>query len=243
MIMYDDKLKKERGYVTKIPFDKRCVVITSGGIDSSVLILKLLEDGYEVFPLFIDRGQRSIKQEEAAVDLTSGYFGSKYDRYHAAEKVTISIPLKELKKELEPYMKEKGHPMRDPMMHNVAVQYAIVIEQRLGFKIRLIFSGTNLDDPFPHCTLLGMRASNVCICENTGDWSWQVTSPFIDPGFNMMFGKKDILKYGAEKGFPLEKTRTCYTDNELHCGICLACTRRKKAFTDAGIKDSTVYLK
>jgi 7-cyano-7-deazaguanine synthase in queuosine biosynthesis len=45
----------------------RILVLASGGLDSSTTMLKLAIDGDEVYPLFIDYGQKSVLSEKASV--------------------------------------------------------------------------------------------------------------------------------------------------------------------------------
>ena len=41
----------------------RAVVLASGGLDSTLLARLAFEEGYEVFPLFVDYGQLAAKTE------------------------------------------------------------------------------------------------------------------------------------------------------------------------------------
>ncbi|MFN7050045.1 7-cyano-7-deazaguanine synthase [Proteus mirabilis] len=41
----------------------KAIVLTSGGLDSTTVVYKLLEKGYEVYPLFFDYGQQCVKTE------------------------------------------------------------------------------------------------------------------------------------------------------------------------------------
>ncbi|MDD4352889.1 MAG: 7-cyano-7-deazaguanine synthase [Candidatus Nanoarchaeia archaeon] len=235
---YEKILIKKRNFVTKEPNNKKGVIIISGGMDSAVLTLMLLKKGYKLYPLFIRRGQRNLKFEEKSVDYFSNYFKKRYKNYNMPKKVSVNIPLNDFKDNLIKYMKKKGHPLRDPMMQSIAVQYAISLNKN----VKTIFTGTNKEDPFPHCTYNSILASMISIIENTNDWSWQIICPFIDKSFNLNWGKKDIIKYAEKLNFPIERTRSCYTNNKIHCGICLTCLRRKSAFKQTNLIDKTQYL-
>ncbi|EMV7291265.1 MULTISPECIES: 7-cyano-7-deazaguanine synthase [Vibrio] len=41
----------------------KAIVLTSGGLDSTTVVYKLLEKGYEVYPLFFDYGQHCVETE------------------------------------------------------------------------------------------------------------------------------------------------------------------------------------
>jgi 7-cyano-7-deazaguanine synthase len=56
--------------------------------------------------------------------------------------------------------------------------------------------------------------------------------------------KSDLLKYGIKNlGNAIFSTWSCYSNKKFHCGVCESCNNRKIAFTKAGIKDKTKYLK
>ncbi|MCC2624531.1 MAG: queC [Burkholderiales bacterium] len=60
-------------------------------------------------------------------------------------------------------------------------------------------------------------------------------APFIN------WDKSAIIQEGAKLGVPFELTWTCYEGGETHCGLCGACSERKKAFALAKISDPIVY--
>lgn len=250
MINYDKILKQQRGYASKLPPNKKAVMIISGGLDSVTTCARLINDfNLEIFPLHINRGQKNkIAENKSAlffINLIKKRFKNKI---HNLTTIDLDVPPKKIKPFLLSYMKKHGHPLRDTMMQLVAVQYAISLAQRHDRNIRTIFSATGPEDPFPHCTLQSMRANNINICENLDDWSWTITSPNIDKNiFDKPFGKIEEIIWAKQNNFPIEKSISCYKpilkkSNYYHCGKCLACSRRKKAFAGAKIEDKTKYI-
>jgi 7-cyano-7-deazaguanine synthase len=65
----------------------------------------------------------------------------------------------------------------------------------------------------------------------------------MDPLLSRNYGKIEMIRWSTQNGIPLEKTRSCYTSNVKHCGICLTCSRRREAFKKALVKDKTQYEK
>ncbi|MDA4128500.1 MAG: 7-cyano-7-deazaguanine synthase [Thaumarchaeota archaeon] len=65
------------------------------------------------------------------------------------------------------------------------------------------------------------------------------------------YDKDRVVKLGDELGVPWEYTYSCYSGGgftkwrgerlPVHCGKCSNCKRRKLAFTEAGIKDPSIY--
>ena len=71
--------------------------------------------------------------------------------------------------------------------------------------------------------------------ENCRKENMNLIAPFIN------WDKSAIIQEGARLGVPFELTWTCYEGGELQCGLCGACSERKKAFVDAKISDPVIY--
>jgi Predicted PP-loop superfamily ATPase len=57
--------------------NKKIVMLCSGGIDSSVCCIYFKNEGYEVYPLFINYGQNSVESEwEAVLSVCNAYSAS-----------------------------------------------------------------------------------------------------------------------------------------------------------------------
>ena len=63
----------------------------------------------------------------------------------------------------------------------------------------------------------------------------QIEAPLIQ------MDKKEIVKLGDDIGAPLDISYSCYMGENLHCGVCESCMRRKRAFELVGIHDKTEY--
>ena len=244
-------LENERGFVSRVNAKDNVVALCSGGLDSTVMIAYAIGAlGATVHPLFIRRGARAEKFEEAAFDFFMDFFKQKYgDKLGHVQKMDLAIPPKEFKGEFKREMVNTvGHPMRNSTLQNMAVNYAMALEGKYGIEVRTIFSGSVFDDNTePELGLLSLRAQTLNTCIQTGDWKWQITSPFTDPGIYTnqnglkAMSKADLIRYAKETGIPLEKTRTCFSSDEEADGSCLACVKRLKAFEEAGVKDQIKY--
>jgi hypothetical protein len=111
-----------------------------------------------------------------------------------------------------------------------------------GIFPKTVFVTFLADDPPRHSTLTSIRITNLLMCHITGDYNWQLISIPLERELGNYYGKIPYVKWCNEHDIPLEKTRSCYKDGELHCGICEpACVNRKKAFKESNVKDNTIY--
>ena len=246
----DDIFLKQRGYVTRVSSNKKAVMIISGGLDSIATGAFLIQElGMELFPLHIQRGQTNAVAENKSVDFFSHFFIERFgeEKFHKPEVISVNIPPVEFKPDLMPYVKKKGHPMRDPIMHLLGVQYAVAVSQKYKIDVKSVLCAIVPEDYFPHSTLFGLRSTMFSTCINMGDWEWQITSPNIDANIIPAgFSKKDEISWAMKNEIPIGKTISCNDarkeTNHLACGICSSCQRRKQAFADAGFEDPTEYF-
>lgn len=239
---YENILRCRRGWVSQWP--QKAVFIFSGGMDSTSTVARLLsEKKIEIFPVFINRGQTNLVYERKSVKYFNNLFKTRYPNlYHNYIELAIDVPPIKIKDAILPYSKQHGHPLRNTILQMLGVQYAISLLSS-GYKIKTIFCAQVPDDPFPHSTLVSLRINTINVCENLNEWDWQITSPNMDPLLSKNYGKIEMIGWSAKNGIPLERTRSCYTSKVKHCGVCLTCLRRKKAFKAAFVVDKTQYEK
>jgi len=245
LMMLEGILQNERGYISREPYKEDVVVLCSGGLDSVVMIHKLAEEYQSnIYPLFIRRGARAEKFEENAFDFFMNFYKNKFpENMKEGFKLDYSIPPKELKQNIPEAMTlSVGHPLRNSTMQNLAVMYAVSLQSK-GSNVKSIFSATTKDDSTePEQGLLSLRAQTLSTCVQLGDWEWQITSPLIDNYLtDKPISKADLIQYAYEKFIPLEKTRTCFSKEEIADGSCFACQKRLAAFDYVKIKDPLEY--
>ncbi len=73
--MYNELLLNKRGWISKLPKNKKAVILVSGGYDSIITAARLIKDyDMELFPIYIDRGSRNRSGELASVRFFTNYF-------------------------------------------------------------------------------------------------------------------------------------------------------------------------
>ena len=120
--------------------------------------------------------------------------------------------------------------------------YGAAVSQK-GYDVKTIFSASVRDDNTePELGLLSLRAQTLAACIQLGDWNFQITSPLTDPYLvERAYSKSDLIEYAMQKFIPLERTRTCFSADEVADGTCLACQKRLRAFKNSGMQDSLEY--
>ena len=213
------------------------IVVHSGGLDSTVLLYYLLDLGHEVKSLSIDYGQRHRKELDAAQTIClekrvehvvadlSGLrpllAGS------ALTSPDIEVPEGEYAEE---NIKVTVVPNRNMIMLAVAASYAI----NSGFRVVAYAAHAGADVSYPDCRpefAMTMRQV-LALCHFE---SINLKVPFIN------LSKSQIVKLGAVRGVPFEKTWSCYKGGEKHCGRCSTCKERRGAFVLADVLDPTEY--
>ena len=213
------------------------ILIYSGGMDSTVLLYKLLNDNYTVRCLSIDYGQKhkrelnyakslceQVSVEHKIIDLTSVTELLSNSSLINPEQ---AIPQGHYEKES---MKATVVPNRNMILLSLATAWAI------NCKASSVSYAAHAGDHtiYPDCRESFANGMNevMQLC----DWhSVKLNRPFVD------MTKAEICKLGALLQVPYEKTWSCYQGNELHCGRCGTCVERREAFYLAGVEDPTEY--
>jgi len=210
---------------------KSCVVLYSGGMDSTVVLHHALTNYEQVYALGIDYGQRNISELTRAEDyITNIIFKSKH-----AEKIKYSrfpLALKFLKFDSAltrddvdvPKMKEViGDPQNTAYVPNrnmIFLSLAIGMAESVGAE-HVLYGAAKADDTsgFWDCTPGFRNRLNTILSLNRRK-QIEIKAPLIDKT------KKEIIEYGIELGVDFTQTRTCYTEHEKSCGECPSCSAR-----------------
>jgi len=215
----------------------KAVCLISGGLDSAVAAALARREGYELYCISFNYGQR------AKVELKSA---KKIARFLEAREHRI-VDLSDLKglygrgvtaltdermKMPESFEPSIVVPFRNGVMLAIAAGYAAAVGAET------IFYGAQKDDAafYPDCAHDFVKAMTSAIQAGTGK-KIEVKNPLKD------MAKADVVKLGMQLGVPLEDTWSCYLGRKLHCGRCESCRNRKKAFESAGIRDPTKYAR
>jgi 7-cyano-7-deazaguanine synthase len=225
---------------------KRAVVLLSGGLDSATTLAAARSEGFEVYALSVDYGQRHRRELDCAA-AQARLQGAKEHRVvrldlravgGSALTDAIDVP------------KDRSH---DAIGHGVPVTYVparntVLLGLCLGYAEVVgafdLFIGANAIDysGYPDCRPEFLQAferlANVATKAATeGQGTYRVHAPLLT------LTKADIIRLGAGLGVDFGQTLSCY-DPDMDgraCVRCDSCQLRRKGFAQAGLTDPVVY--
>ncbi len=220
--------------VMKKKYNKKCVVLLSGGIDSSTTLFYVKKKGFNPQCLIFDYGQRHRKEINYAKKIAS-YLKV---RYYI---VKISLPWKGsslLDRNLPLIVKKTKNTIPStyvPARNLIFLSFAVSFAEAISAKY--VFYGANQIDfsGYPDC-----REEFINKLQKTVDvgtkYSIEGKKIFIKaPLLNL--SKEQIIKLALKLKVPLDLTWSCYKGDKKPCGLCDSCKIRAEGFMKASIKD------
>jgi len=225
---------------------KKAVVLLSGGLDSATAMAMALNEGFELYAMSFNYGQRHSAELDCAADQA---------RTGAKEFKVVEIDLRAfggsaLTADIDVpkhYSMEGGTdeiPVTYvPARNTIFLSYALAWAEVLGAND--IFIGVNALDysGYPDCRPEFIAAyetmANLATVAGVQGQKLSIRTPLID------LTKAEIIKRGLELGVDYAKTTSCYDPDPegRSCGYCDSCLLRLKGFEDAGQTDPRKYTK
>ena len=227
--------------------EKKAVILLSGGIDSTTTMAIARAEGYEIYGLTFQYGQRHAKELEAAQGIAKAI--------GAREHLVVNIDLATIggsaltdsmdvpKGRSEGEMRQGIPPTYVPARNTIFLSYALAWAEVLGTSD--IFIGVNSIDysGYPDCRpeyieAFERMANLATKAAIEGKTRLKIRTPLIH------MTKAEIIKKGIELGIDYSMTHSCYdpSDEGSACGQCDSCLLRKKGFREAGVQDPTGYV-
>lgn len=226
---------------------EKAVVLSSGGLDSTTVIAIARSEGFEIYSLSFDYGQRHVYELKAAKRIA--------ERFQVARHLVIAIDLHAIggsaltdnldvpkSRNLKAMTSEipiTYVPARNTIFLSYALAWAEVLQSSH------IFIGVNAVDfsGYPDC-----RPEFIAAFEHManlatkigveGKTRVRIRTPLLH------LNKAQIIAKGTELGVDYAITHSCYDPSSegLACGQCDSCLLRQKGFIEAGIPDPTQYI-
>jgi 7-cyano-7-deazaguanine synthase len=225
---------------------RKAVVLVSGGLDSATVLAIARQQGFELFALSIDYGQRHRFELEAAKRVCAAQGVQQHRvfqldlRQFGGSALTddIDVPKDRSPSELSAGIPITYVPARNTIFLSLALGWAEVL------KAFDLFIGVNAVDysGYPDCRPEFLqqfaelaRCATRAGVERTG--RFVVHAPLIS------LSKAEIIRRGIQLGVDYSLTTSCYDPDESGrpCGHCDSCQLRRKGFSDAGLVDPLTY--
>ena len=226
---------------------KKCIVLLSGGIDSSTVLAIAISENFIPYTMSFDYGQRHILELAAARRVA--------ESMHVRDSLTITVNFREIGgSALTDNLEVPKHRSSVEMSSGIPVTYVparntIFLSYALGWAEVIgahdIFIGVNAIDysGYPDCRPEFIKAfetmANLATKEGVEGRHFTIHTPLIS------MTKAEIIRKGHDLGVDFSLTHSCYdpSPDGSACGSCDSCLLRKKGFQEAGIPDPTKYVK
>lgn len=221
------------------------VVLLSGGLDSTTTAAIAREEGFDVYALSVDYGQRHrfeleaarragralgvVRHEVVSIDLAR-WGGS-------ALTAAIEVPKDRPEEQMVAAIPATYVPARNTVLLSLALAYA----EAIG--VNDLFLGVNAVDysGYPDCRPEFVNAfehlANLATKAGVEGHPFRIHAPLI------RWTKAQIIRRGMELGVDYALTHSCYDPDAtgLSCARCDACRLRRRGFAEAGLVDPLPY--
>ena len=226
---------------------KKAVVLLSGGLDSTTTLAIAKKEGFEVYVLSFDYGQRHHIELEQAQKIAKNYGVIDHQimtidlRQFGGSALTdsIDVPTHREEKIVREEIPVTYVPARNTIFLSLCVAYAEVN------KAPNIFIGVNAVDysGYPDCRPEFIEAfeklANLATKTSVeGKEKLKIHTPLIQ------LTKAEIILKGNELNVDYSLTHSCYNPERggKACGICDSCALRLRGFNEAGFEDPVNYI-
>jgi len=227
--------------------NEKSIVLLSGGMDSCVCAALAAREG-ETAAMHISYGQRTEARELRSFHGICDRLGIEQRlavRNELFAKIggsaltdqTISVPLvsNNSGKPIGAHIPVTYVPFRNANLLSAAVSWAETISAS-----RIYIGAVEQDSSgYPDCRPAFYEAFNQTISAGTKAGSEGGAITVLTPLIAMK--KYEIVTLGMKLRAPFDLTWSCYSADDIACGVCESCVLRRKAFLAAGSSDPIPY--
>lgn len=217
------------------------VVLASGGLDSTVTAAVAKSEGYELYFLTIDYGQRHRIEVECAKKIAAWFDVKDHKviqldlRAFGGSALTdrIAVPTDQKAKARGREIPVTYVPARNTIFLSLALAYAEVLGASK------IFFGANIRDysGYPDCRpefiQAFMEVARLGTRMGVEGHPVEIVAPLL------FLTKREIIQKGHALGVPFQWTNSCYNPGMENrpCGHCDSCLIRHEGFQEAQLPD------
>ena len=218
----------------------KAVCLVSGGMDSCVTAAIAKNQGYDIYAITFDYGQRNRKEIESAIKVASSLNATEHRiikadlRIFGKSALTDDIDVPEFEEE------RNEIPLTYvPARNTIFLSYGLAYAEAMDADA--VFIGANAIDysGYPDCRKEYIEAYQRVADLGTKRGVEGNPIKIVAPVIGM--SKGEIVKKGVELNAPFEHTWSCYKSGDKACGKCDSCILRLKGFEEAGVDDPIEY--
>lgn len=224
----------------------KVLVLSSGGVDSTVLLHKAVnENGKEnVHALWISYGQKHAKEfdsfqwqvKKLGITHDTSDLGAVFQFNPNVSGLLKGSTKAIVHKSYAEQIKEEGFVSAYvPYRNGLLLSYATAVALQLGYE--QVWYGAHADDAagdaYPDCTEEFIKAQGDAISRGTDN-----KVILVAPLWNL--NKTNVVKLGLDNGMNADDFRhtwSCYEGGEEPCGTCGTCRDVRVAFDNNGLTD------
>lgn len=221
---------------------KSCIVLFSGGIDSTTALYWALDRYDEVHPLTFSYGQRHRVEIRMArkivrrLNLAQTVLKVDLARIGGSALTDPSIRVPRCTAGSDP--RRGTPPTYVPFRNGIFLSLAAALAEARGVT-DLVAGFHTLDSPeYPDTRRTFVRAMEKAVNAGTraafGAPPIRIRAPFIG------LGKADIIRKGLALRADYSHSVSCYSGGESPCGVCSTCRLRAEAWKEVGRKDPLI---
>ncbi len=218
----------------------KAVILLSGGLDSSTVLYLAKSEGYDCYALSFDYQQRHRRELTAAKTIATAVgvvahqvvsFDLSLWGGSALTDRQIALPQDRELSAMSESIPVTYVPARNTIFLSFALAYAEAISASR------VYIGVNALDysGYPDCRgdyIDAMRSVfRLGTKQGREGNPIDIITPLID------LKKTEIIQLGDRLGVPWQQTWSCYSGDEVPCGICDSCLLRLAAFAELGLVD------
>jgi 7-cyano-7-deazaguanine synthase len=218
----------------------RSVVLLSGGMDSGVCAALAVRET-EAAALHVSYGQRTEARERQAFERICDRLGIRrrlairneiFSLVGGSALTDPDIAVPEAREQIG----QSGIPVTYVPFRNAHFLSAAVSWAEILGAGRVYIGAVEQDSSgYPDCRPAYYRAFNEVVKAGTREGRIEIIAPLI------ALRKAEIVKQGLALGAPFDLTWSCYSREDVACGVCESCVLRLRAFSDAGATDPISY--
>jgi 7-cyano-7-deazaguanine synthase len=219
---------------------RRSVCLISGGLDSTVAATWAKKQGWQLYGLTVNYGQRHQKEIQAAQQVAATLDFAAWKLFaldltvwggSALTQESLAVPRGRPPEAMAQDIPVTYVPLRNTLFLSLAAAWAEVLEAEC-----LVIGANALDySGYPDCRPEFYRALEEAF--RLGSKRGVEGKPVKIEAPLITLSKKEIVLKGIELKAPLHLTWSCYLGEEKPCGTCDSCLLRAKGFREAGMKD------